>query len=180
MNEIKLHYYPNSSLKTVCKPVDLAQVTREQLLEITNKMLEVMHANQGLGISANQCGLSDRIIVIDLNGKSPIRLVNPELINTSNKTNRVQEGCLSFPTVYVDRERPESCSVNYYDPADGLMKNIDCHGLLARCVQHEIDHLNGVSMIDAISPLKRNRALEKLSKTFMRVNRSLKKQGIST
>lgn len=164
---LKLKQYPDLSLLTPCQDVDLSKHTIPELLELTDKMLEVMYLHRGVGLSANQVGVDARVTVIDVskNGKSPIRMVNPVIFKLGVEDVRLREGCLSFPGVFVDHARKATCSVHYLDPSDKMgYKEIECTGILAVCVQHEVDHLNGTTMIDGVSQLKRQRALAQLRK----------------
>ena len=164
---MELKFYPDPSLKTVCRFVnfDGQEFSNEELLSISNDMLKIMYENNGVGLSANQVGLDLRMMVVDVSKSAnrPIRMVNPIITKRVGEV-RLKEGCLSFPNVFVDHKRSESCTIGYLDPLDGLSKQIDCVGILAVCVQHEVNHLNGITMIDGISQLKKDRALKQLRK----------------
>jgi len=130
-------------------------------------MLETMYDAPGIGLAAIQVGVAERLVTIDVaregEPKAPLFLVNPEVVWTSEETNTYQEGCLSVPEHYDDVERPARCRVTYLD-RDGEERTIEADGLLATCLQHEIDHLNGVVFIDHLSRLKRERVVKKFSK----------------
>src|SRR3546814_10158330 len=123
-----------------------------------------MYAAPGVGLAAPQIGVTRRIIVVDVAGKDekpqPIALVNPEVVWRSDETLVYEEGCLSLPELYADVERPAAVKVRYLD-RDGASREVEGEGLLAVCLQHEIDHLDGVLFIDRISALKRHIMLQK-------------------
>ena len=134
-----------------------------------DKMLATMYDAPGIGLAANQVGLLNRVLVMDLartdDGEepAPICMVNPELIYESEEMSVMQEGCLSIPQQYADVERPAIVRVKYLD-YDGKQAELEASGLLSHCVQHEIDHLNGVLFIDYLSSLKRNMIIKKIDK----------------
>ena len=133
-------------------------------LTLIDDMFETMHAAQGIGLAAPQVGRAERIAVVDVEGgKQPLALINPEIVSLSSRTEKSEEGCLSIPDVFGDVERPESTVVRALD-RDGRMIEITASGLLARCLQHEIDHLNGKLFIDYLSILKRRSAMREWSK----------------
>ena len=138
-----------------------------------DRMLETMYEAPGIGLAANQVGLLNRVLVMDLSRedeeKAPICMANPEIIYESEEMSVMQEGCLSIPQQYADVERPAIVRVKYWD-YDGKEAELEADGLLSHCVQHEIDHLNGVLFIDYLSSLKRNMILKKVEK--------MKKQNI--
>lgn len=130
-------------------------------------MLETMYAAPGIGLAAPQVGVLDRVVVLDVSGdeeeKQPMALVNPEIVWSSETLRVHQEGCLSIPEYYEDVERPAEVAVRFLD-RDGAEREIRADGLLATCIQHEIDHLNGVLFIDYLSRLKRDRVTKKFAK----------------
>ena len=178
----KIIEVPDKRLKTISKPV--AEVT-DATRALMDDMLESMYAAVGIGLAAIQIGVPERVVVMDLKGKSepgtdeedtaddavddplanegPRYFVNPEVVWTSEETNNYQEGCLSVPSFYDDVERPAQCRVRFLD-YDGKPQEIDCDGLLATCIQHEIDHLNGIVFLDHLSRLKRQMVLKKMRK----------------
>ena len=139
---------------------------RATLPPLIDGMFAAMYAAPGIGLAAPQVGVSLRFLVIDLQPEdkpAPLVLINPEIIATSADRVTREEGCLSLPNQYADITRPARVSVRYSDLA-GAGRQIAAEGLLAACLQHEIDHLNGVLFIDHLSPLKRNMILRRLAK----------------
>ena len=134
-----------------------------------DKMLATMHDAPGIGLAANQVNLLNRVLVMDLSRKdegespAPICMANPEIIYESEQMSIMQEGCLSIPEQYADVERPAIVRVKYLD-YEGKEAELKAEGLLSHCVQHEIDHLNGVLFTDYLSSLKRNIILRKVEK----------------
>ena len=155
---------PNKLLRQVSKPVDGVGVEEQTLM---NDMLETMYAAPGIGLAAIQIGVPKRVIVIDLSRgeeeKNPLYFVNPEIITNSNNNTSYEEGCLSVPGQFAEINRPDKCRVKYLD-YKGVEKTIDAKGLLATCIQHEIDHLEGILFIDYLSKLKKSMIVKKLSK----------------
>ena len=134
---------------------------------LADDMLESMYAADGIGLAAIQIGVPKRVLVMDLvrkDGKSEPRVfVNPKILWTSDETAVCQEGCLSVPDIWEEVERPAQIRAQYLD-RDGRLHNIEAEGLLATCLQHEIDHLEGILFVDHLSRLKRSMALKKLAK----------------
>jgi len=132
-----------------------------------DNMLETMYDASGIGLAAIQIGIPKRVIVMDLAGEddepSPRYFVNPEILDPAEETSIYQEGCLSVPEFSEDVERPSTCRIKFLD-YDGNEKIVDADGLFATCMQHEMDHLEGVLFIDHLSRLKRDRILKKLKK----------------
>lgn len=161
-------YIPDPILRQVCEPV--AEVT-DDVRTLMDDMLETMYEAPGIGLAACQIGVLKRIVVIDISKedekKAPLCLVNPEITWTSEETSTYEEGCLSIPEYYEEVERPAACVVTFMD-RDGKRQELKCEGLLATCVQHEVDHLNGVLFIDHISKLKRDRVVKKFTKAAKR------------
>ena len=155
---------PHPVLKTKCKPVD--EVTPE-LAKLMDDMLQTMYDAPGIGLAAPQVGVPKRILVIDVarsdEAPQPLKMANPEIIWESEEHAVYEEGCLSFPEQYADVERPARVRVRYLDE-NNKKQEIDADGLLATCVQHEMDHLEGVVFVDHLSILKRNMILRKLKK----------------
>lgn len=139
----------------------------DRVRKLFDDMLETMYANDGIGLAAIQVGVAKRMIVIDVarrEGRNePIKLVNPEIVKSSEDLALFNEGCLSFPDQYSEVERPEVITVRYLNE-QGEKKEIQAEGLLAVCLQHEIDHTNGIVFVDHISRLKRDMILKRLSK----------------
>ena len=143
------------------------EVVDDSVRALLSDMLETMYANDGLGLAAVQIGVHKRCIVVDVavreGGNNPIKLVNPEIITRSDQDNVFQEGCLSFPDQYSEVKRPESVIVRYLDE-NGAEKTLEATGILATCIQHEIDHINGIVFVDHISKMKRDMIIKKLKK----------------
>jgi len=155
---------PDRRLKTRCAPVAAVdQSVRDRL----DEMLATMYDAPGIGLAAPQVGDERRLVVIDVAREdeppTPLKFVNPEIAWTSEETCVMSEGCLSIPDIYYDVSRPERVVARYLDET-GAAQEIAADGLLARCLQHEIDHLNGVLFIDHVSMLKRNMAISKMKK----------------
>ncbi len=156
---------PDPRLKKKSKPVASVDAAVRQLMD---DMIETMYAAPGIGLAAPQVGVLSRVIVLDIDREDvktgPLFLANPEIVEASDEDVTYEEGCLSVPEYYSDVARPAKVRVRYLD-RDGKKQEMACEGLLATCVQHEIDHLDGVLFIDHISSLKRNMILRKLLKT---------------
>jgi peptide deformylase len=136
-----------------------------ELDRLVADMFETMYDARGIGLAAPQIGRSERLIVVDVNedGATPMALLNPVVVEFGDGKDRVEEGCLSIPGVAATVERPVSCVVEATD-AKGNPVRIEAEGMLSRCLQHEIDHLDGVLFIDRISPIKRKMVLAKYRK----------------
>jgi peptide deformylase len=155
---------PDKRLRAVSKPVAKIDAATRKLVE---EMFETMYAAPGIGLAAIQIGEPKRVVTMDLakkdDPKQPQVFINPELIDTSGEKNVHEEGCLSIPEFYEEVERPAQVTIRYLD-LDGKSHEVEANGLLATCIQHEIDHLNGVLFIDHISKLKRDRVIKKFTK----------------
>jgi peptide deformylase len=160
---------PDPRLRLVSKPVEQVDDAVRQLVA---DMTDTMYAAKGIGLAAIQVGIDRRVVVIDLQepaeeGGEPVRspraYINPEILWQSEELNTYSEGCLSIPEQFADVARPARCRVHWLDEA-GESHEAEMDGLLATCMQHEIDHLNGVLFIDHISRLKRDMVLKKLAK----------------
>ena len=155
---------PNKILRQVSQPVIEVNKETQRLLD---DMLETMYSANGIGLAAIQIGVPKNLIVIDLltkeKKKDPMYFINPKIIKKSSKLSKYEEGCLSIPNLYAEVQRPSECEVKYLD-YNGENKILKADGLLATCIQHEIDHLKGILFIDYLSKLKRNIILKKLSK----------------
>jgi peptide deformylase len=139
----------------------------DEIQTLMDDMLETMYNAPGIGLAAIQVGVPKRVIVMDLSRedekKNPLYFVNPEIITNSNHDAAYEEGCLSVPGQFAEISRPDRCKVKYLD-YDGNEKILDTEGLLATCIQHEIDHLEGILFIDYLSKLKKSMIVKKLSK----------------
>mgnify|MGYP001379537771 FL=1 len=139
----------------------------DELRNLLDEMLKTMYSASGIGLAAVQIGILKRLIVIDISkedqSKNPIFLVNPEITFKSKNTSVYEEGCLSLPGHFAEIERPAECKVNYID-YNGQKKELQANGLLATCIQHEIDHLNGILFVDYLSKLKKDMIIKKLIK----------------
>ena len=135
--------------------------------QLLSDMLETMYAHEGIGLAAVQVGVHTRCIVVDVaqreGRREPMKLINPEIVEKSEAPSVFLEGCLSFPDQYSEVERPERVTVRYLDE-QGAEKTLEAEGILATCLQHEIDHTNGIVFVDHISKLKRDMILRKLTK----------------
>src|SRR5579872_3525000 len=164
MAVLELVTAPDPRLKAVSEPVgDIDKKLRRFL----DDMVETMYAANGIGLAAIQIGVPKRVAVIDLDPKGPnskvIYLVNPKIIRASDELSTYHEGCLSVPEIWDDVKRPARLTVEYQDE-NGATQTVDADGLLATCLQHEIDHINGLLFIDHLSRLKRSIALRKSAK----------------
>jgi peptide deformylase len=173
---------PDPRLKQKSQPV--AHITPE-LLQLMEDMLETMYASNGIGLAAVQVGVLRRVIVADttwespryregrdpqagIASRTPIRMINPEIVRFTEERSVYNEGCLSFPGQYAEVERPASVTIRYLNER-GEQKELTAEGLLATCLQHELDHMDGIVFVDHISRLKREMILRRLKKA--------KKQG---
>ena len=143
------------------------EVVSDEIRSLMDDMLETMYNAPGIGLAAIQIGIPKRVIVIDLSRteeeKNPLYFVNPEIITNSKNDISYEEGCLSVPGQFAEINRPDKCRVKYLD-YNGVEKITDADGLLATCIQHEIDHLEGILFIDYLSKLKKSMIVKKLSK----------------
>ncbi|MCD7098389.1 peptide deformylase [Stenotrophomonas sp. MMGLT7] len=156
--------FPDPRLRTKAAPVDAEQVTTPQFQQLLDDMLQTMYEAPGIGLAATQVDVHKRFMVIDVSEErnDPQVFINPEI--TARSGSRVyQEGCLSIPGIFADVSRADTITVRFLD-RDGQQRQLDAEGLLATCVQHEIDHLDGKLFIDYLSPLKREMVRKKLAK----------------
>jgi len=155
---------PNKILRQVSKPVETVNETEQKLMD---DMLDTMYAAKGIGLAAIQIGIPKRIIVMDLSKdedkNEPMYFVNPIIKNKNIEKSIYEEGCLSVPGQFAEVERPSKCEVEYLD-YHGQKKVLKAEGLLATCIQHEMDHLEGILFIDHLSKLKKSMIIKKLSK----------------
>ena len=155
---------PNKILREKSLPVEKVDKDLQTLMD---DMLETMYAAPGIGLAAIQVGVAKRVIVLDIapkdKPKNPIFFVNPKIIYKSENKSTYEEGCLSVPGQFAEINRPEICNVKYLDYY-GQPKEIKAEGMLATCIQHEMDHLEGILFIDYLSKLKKSMIIKKLSK----------------
>lgn len=155
---------PDPRLKVKARPVEKVD---DNIRRLMDDMLSTMYAAPGIGLAAPQVGEAVRVVVLDVAGRdeepAPMRLANPEIVWASDETVACEEGCLSLPDHYADVERPERVRVRYLDYQNEV-REIEADGTLATCLQHEMDHLEGVLFVDHISALKRGIILRKLKK----------------
>jgi peptide deformylase len=155
---------PDKRLRLVSEPVKRIDASLRKLVE---DMFETLYAAPGIGLASIQVGVAKRVIIMDLSKKDDTRkpevFINPEITWASEEKSSYEEGCLSIPEYYEEVERPAVVKVKYLD-LDGKAREVEASGLLATCLQHEIDHLNGILFIDHISKLKRDRVTKKFAK----------------
>ena len=162
---------PNKILRQKSLPVK--NVGKEEQ-NIMNDMLDTMYNANGIGLAAIQIGIPKRIIVLDISKeegkKNPMYFVNPEIKNKNSINSTYEEGCLSVPNYFAEIERPKTCEVEFLDYY-GNEKKIKAEGLLSTCIQHEMDHLEGILFIDYLSKLKKTMIIKKLSKQKKAIER---------
>jgi len=155
---------PNKLLRKISESVESVGDEERRLMD---DMLDTMYAAPGIGLAAIQIGVPKRIIVMDISRdedkKEPRYFVNPIIKNKNNEKSKYEEGCLSVPDQFAEIERPNKCEVEYLD-YNGKKQLLKADGLLATCIQHEMDHLEGVLFIDYLSKLKKSMIIKKLSK----------------
>ena len=161
---------PDPRLKTVASRVDAVD---DDIRRLMDDMLETMYAAPGVGLAAPQVGISQRVIVVEVartgDAPEPMQMANPEIIEASSERSTVEEGCLSLPEHFAEVKRPERVRIRYLDRENEIRER-DMDGFLATCIQHEMDHLDGILFVDHISGLKRGMIMRKLTK--------LKKQDV--
>jgi len=167
--------YPDARLHTVAKPV---QGIDARIKTLVTDMLETMYAANGIGLAATQIDVHERLVVIDVSEdrNEPLVLINPEIVWASDEKVLNEEGCLSVPGIYDGVERSTSVRVQALD-ADGELRTVEADGLLAVCIQHEMDHLLGKVFVEYLSPLKRNRIKSKLLKLQREEQRDASRDG---
>ena len=162
---------PNKKLRQVSLPVEKVGKEEQKLM---NDMLETMYDAKGIGLAAIQIDVPKRIIVLDIskseNEKKPMFFVNPLIINKDLNLSTYEEGCLSVPDQFAEIDRPSKCKVEYLD-FNGNKQTLQAEGLLATCIQHEMDHLEGILFIDYLSKLKKEMIIKKLSKHQVKPDR---------
>ena len=166
MTVLPLIIAPDPQLK-ICS--EAVQHVDNKIRTLVDDMLETMYACGGIGLAAVQVGVHKRVLVMDLEQRetgeasNPLIMINPEIIESSDETNAYEEGCLSFPGQYAEVKRPKTVKVRFLD-YDGNTQEMDADDLFATCVQHEIDHLNGIVFVDYLSSVKRDVILRKVKK----------------
>jgi peptide deformylase len=159
---------PDKRLRKVSEPVKKIDAGIRKLVD---DMFETMYDAPGIGLAAIQIGTSKRVVTMDLakkeEPKNPQVFINPEIVWSSDEKAVYEEGCLSIPEIYSDVERPAQVKVKYLD-LEGELHEIEANGLLSTCLQHEVDHLNGILFIDHLSRLKRERIIKKFTKVAKR------------
>ena len=171
MSKKKIIIEPDPILRKKSQPLEKVD---DQLKNLMDDMLETMYDAPGIGLAAVQIGILKRIVVIDVSKenekKNPFFFINPIIKSRSKKTSVYEEGCLSLPGHFAEVERPAECEIDYID-YNGNKKNLKASGILATCVQHEIDHLNGILFIDYLSKLKKDMIIKKLIKQKKEVDK---------
>ncbi|TPW30136.1 peptide deformylase [Martelella alba] len=156
---------PDPILRKVSAPVERVD---DELKKLAGDMLETMYEAPGIGLAAIQVGVPRRMLVLDVskdeNKKEPMVFINPSILSASDERSIYEEGCLSIPDFFAEVERPAEVAVRYTD-LDGKEQQLEADGLLATCLQHEMDHLDGVLFIDYLSRLKRDRVIRKFTKS---------------
>jgi peptide deformylase len=162
MSLLPILQYPDPRLHTVAKPVQAVDARIQQLI---GDMLETMHDAKGIGLAATQVDVHERLIVIDISEdhKQPLVLINPRIVWAAEEKQVNEEGCLSVPGIYDGVERSTAVRVEALD-GEGKPRTIEAEGILAVCIQHEMDHLLGKVFVEYLSPLKRNRIKTKMLK----------------
>ena len=170
MKKRKILVEPDPLLRKKCEPLEKVD---DDLRKFMNEMLATMYDAPGIGLAAIQVGVLKRVVVIDLSKdekKNPLFLINPEIIHKSKNTSIYEEGCLSLPGQFAEIERPAECVLQYVD-YNGKKKELKAKGLLATCIQHEVDHLDGILFIDYLSKLKKDMIIKKLVKHKKEIER---------
>jgi len=171
MTQRKIIIEPDTILR---KKSETLEKVDNELRNLMDDMLETMYAAPGIGLAAVQVGILKRLIVIDISKdkekKNPLFLINPKIVSKSNKTSTYEEGCLSLPGYFAEIERPAECKIEYLD-YEGKKSEMEAKGLLATCIQHEVDHLNGILFIDYLSKLKKDMIVKKLVKHKKELNK---------
>ena len=167
----KILILPDPVLRKVSEPV---KSINSEIKSLMDDMLDTMYAAPGIGLAAVQIGILKRVIVIDVSKnnekKQPLFIVNPKITSKSKEFVSYEEGCLSIPNQFAEVRRPNSCKINFLD-YNGKKQEIYAEGLLATCIQHEIDHLNGILFIDYLSKLKKDLILKKTQKQKKEIDR---------
>tara|TARA_B110000438_G_C15721373_1_gene609987 strand:+ start:382 stop:903 length:522 start_codon:yes stop_codon:yes gene_type:complete len=167
----KIIIEPDPILRKKCDPLEKVD---DDTRKVLSEMLETMYDAPGIGLAAVQIGILKRLVVIDLSKdeekKNPLFLINPVITQRSKTTSIYEEGCLSLPGQFAEIERPSECFLEYID-YNGKEQELKADGLLATCIQHEVDHLNGILFIDYLSKLKKDMIIKKLVKQKKEIER---------
>ena len=167
----KILIEPDPILRKKCSNLEIVD---DDVRKLMDQMLATMYDAPGIGLAAIQIGILKRLVVIDISKdqekKNPIFLVNPVILNKSKTTSVYEEGCLSLPGQFAEIERPAECVVKYID-YNGRERELEAKGLLSTCVQHEVDHLDGILFIDYLSKLKKDMIIKKLIKKKKEIKR---------
>ncbi len=167
----KILIEPDPILRKKCEPLEKVD---DDIRKLMQDMLETMYDAPGIGLAAVQIGILKRMIVIDISKdekkRDPLFLINPVILKSSKKTSTYEEGCLSLPGQFAEIERPAECLLKYID-LSGKEKELKAEGLLSTCIQHEVDHLNGILFIDYLSKLKKDMIIKKLVKHKKEIER---------
>ena len=162
MTQRRILTEPDPILRKKCQPIEKVD---DELRKLMDDMLETMYQAPGIGLAASQIGILKRLVVIDISKdekkNKPFFLVNPEIIFKSKQTSSFEEGCLSLPGQFAEIERPSECHIKFVD-YHGKLRQLKAEGLLSTCIQHEVDHLNGILFIDYLSKLKKTMIIKKL------------------
>lgn len=162
MAKLNILEFPDPRLRTIAEPVEQVD---DEIRQLVDDMFETMYAAPGIGLAATQVNVHKRVVTIDISedGDEPLVLINPEFTVLQDELEQMQEGCLSVPGFYEEVERPNRILLKALD-RDGKPYELEAEGLLAVCIQHELDHLNGKLFVDYLTALKRNRIRGKLEK----------------
>ena len=167
----KILIEPDPILRKKCAPLEKVD---DDIRKLMKDMLETMYDAPGIGLAAVQIGILKRLVVLDVskdeNKKDPLFLINPEIISKSENSSVYVDGCLSLPGQFAEIESPAECILKYID-YNGKAKELKADGLLATCIQHEVDHLNGILFIDYLSKLKKDMIIKKLVKHKKEIKR---------
>ena len=167
----KILIEPDPILRKKCEPLEMVD---DNVINLMKDMLQTMYDAPGIGLAAVQIGVLKRLVVIDISKeekkRDPLFLINPEILSKSENTSVYEEGCLSLPGQFAEIERPAKCLLKYVD-LNGKEKKLKADGLLSTCIQHEVDHLNGVLFIDYLSKLKKDMIIKKLVKHKKEIER---------
>ena len=167
----KILIEPDPILRKKCEPIEKVN---DDIRNLMKDMLQTMYDAPGIGLAAVQIGVLKRLVVIDISKeekkRDPLFLINPEILSKSENTSVYEEGCLSLPGQFAEIERPAKCLLKYVD-LNGKEKKLKANGLLSTCIQHEMDHVNGILFIDYLSKLKKDMIIKKLIKHKKEIER---------